>query len=94
MLMSPAAVCGRKLYLEIARARSDGKMDFSEPKAVEVLVLTLTFSHLQKEAWGLFIEGPEKFSHPESQKKNVNVNVNVYVIGHSQSGLFRTSINK
>ena len=32
ILMSPAAASGQNLYLEIARTRSDGKLDFAQPK--------------------------------------------------------------
>ena len=32
ILMSPAAVSGQNLYLEIARTQSDGKLDFAQPK--------------------------------------------------------------
>ena len=59
ILMSPAAVSGQNLYLEIARTRSDGKLDFAQPKQSSnsekwskdrsTSVLTSTFSHLLKD---------------------------------------------
>ena len=59
--MSPAAISGQDLYLEIARTRIDGKLDFSQPKQSSnsekwskdrsTPVLTSTFSHLQRQNW-------------------------------------------
>ena len=57
--MSPTAVSGQNLYLEIARTRSDGKLDFAQPKQSSnsekwskdrsTSMLTLTFFSPSKE---------------------------------------------